>query len=309
MKKVVLFLSLSLLAILWFLVSCDTATTPLVTSERTEATAEPSEEVTSEENTAEAATTEEEATKCETIEEATTEDEPYIEKLELAFHRPINADFFDYQRTYIPDDEDFEKLQQGMTIAEVIEIIGRPHGRTNDNTPRLYWFSTGNYAYFLFRDHPKDENGNRLTPHCIFEEYALSTLYKFEKHKQKNDVTEPPVLEGSYSLVEDPHYKTLPSYKDLIKISVGTTFQEIVELYGKPQCIDLYKGTNASKQQYVFYVFYTAEGINVGVQFLSTQTGNDLDLSQWYAVSVLNLGTQDHYCLEYKFPEVTTATP
>ena len=305
MKKPLISILLSLLCLLFIFVSCDTATTPPVTSGDAETTADPSEEVTSEADE----TTEEETTKCETMAGATTEDEPYIEKLEFSYHHPINADFFDYQRTYIPDDEDFEKLQQGMTIAEVIEIIGRPHGRTNDNTPRLYWFSTGNYAYFLFRDHPKDENGNRLTPHCIFEEYALSTLYKFEKHKQKNDVTEPPVLEGSYSLVEDPHYKTLPSYKDLIKISVGTTFQEIVELYGKPQCIDLYKGTNASKQKYTFYVFYTAEGINVGVRFLSTQTGTDIDLSQWYAVSVLNLGTQDHYCLEYKFPEVTTAAP
>ena len=305
MKKPLISILLSLLCLLFIFVSCDTATTPPVTSNRTEPTAESSEEVTSEENTAEAATTEEETTKSETIEEATTENDPYIEKLEFSVHSYINADFFDYQMTYIPNDQDFEKLQQGMTIAEVIEIVGRPHGLTNNSSNRrLYWFSTGNYTYFISRNYPRDKNGERIRTYSIFEEYALSTFYKYEKYKSAK-----PILDGAYAFFEDPRYKTLPLYEDLINIPLGTTFQEIVELYGKPQCIENYKGTNARKNQYVFYVFYTAEGINVGIRFLAIQPENDFDCEHWYAVLVLNLGRPDQYCLDYKFPEVTTAAP
>ena len=303
MKQPVRFpLLLALLSLQLCFSACNVSNTIPVTSGDAETTAEPSEEVTSEENTAEAdETTEGDTTEEETTAEVIIEEEPSVKELYSHKWYYSNADFFDYQLTYLPDDEDFEKLQEGMTIAEVIEIVGRPHGIIDNNSRPLYWVTTGNNRYTLWIRYPQDENGKHLKTYSIFEEFALSTYHGYDKLKIK----EPKPYTSSFTdLLEDPRYKKLPSHENIINIPAGTTFQEIITLYGKPQYYGQFTILGIGTRQ--FWVFYTAEGIEVGVKF-DIPIGED-SFENGYVDFVMDLGPQN-YIPESNTSETTTESP
>ena len=297
MKKLLISILLSLLSLLFIFVSCTSSdnSAHAETTAGGEITSDPVE-ITSEEVTSDLTKTTSECTS-----EETTEDEVSVK--ELYFHKWYysNADFFDYQLTYIPDDEDFEKLQEGMTIAEVIEIIGRPHGIIDNNSRPLYWVSTGNNRYTLWINYPVDENGKHLKTYSIFEEFALSTYHGYDKLKIK---TPKPYTSTFTDFLEDPRYKALPSHEDMINLSTGTSFQEIITLYGKPQYYGQFTIPGIGTRQ--FWVFYTSEGIEVGVKF--DFPIDDDAFENGYVDLVMDLG-QQNYIPETNASETTPLAP
>ena len=104
--------------------------------------------------------------------------------------------------------------------------------------------------------------------------------------------------------MEDPRLKVLPSYDDLMNLPMGMTFAEVVELYGKPQYYG--SGTIDGINRYL-YIFYTAEGIEVGIQFYSAENPS-LPWDDTPVNYIISLDPQVYYP-EFESPETTTATP
>lgn len=77
--------------------------------------------------------------------EITTSFSEYIEYIEnhydeyLAEKARLEETYMDLNKTYLPSDADFARIEQGMPISEVMEIVGRPHG----------WSVPGNFGIWL----------------------------------------------------------------------------------------------------------------------------------------------------------------
>ena len=74
--------------------------------------------------------------------EITTSFSEYIENHYdeyLAEKARLEETYMDLNKTYLPSDADFARIERGMPISEVMEIVGRPHG----------WSVPGNFGIWL----------------------------------------------------------------------------------------------------------------------------------------------------------------
>ena len=312
MKKLLISILLSLLSLLFIFVSC-TSQGGVLPQGTTAGEVPAGSDISPDETTADIESTSEEKT---TKEETTAEETEPIpssvkESIEFRWYYS-NADFFDYLMLYRAKDEDFDKLQEGMTYSEVIEIVGRPHGMWGSGNYRPYWLSLEGYEYTMYFEDPHDENGEYIITHSIYEYADLTTFLFFDKYGRYNASSPKPHYVGTddrAARCEDPRLKELPSYNDMMNLSKDLTFKEVVELYGKPQ----YYGTTTIDGKYKYiWVFYTAEGIEVGVEFLSAKTWDDCLVNYIISLDPQNyIPGRDSFetVIVTKAPSTNTATP
>ena len=318
MKKPLISILLSLLCLLFIFVAC----TPLESGNNTETTAagwnettiDPSDLTAEVEMTTvepiitdpEESTIEEETTKEETTAEE-TEPIPSSVKESIKFQWSYgDAVFFDYKLTHLPSNEDFDKIEKGMLFHEILEIVGRPHSMWGSGVYEPAWITSDGYQYVLYIGHPADEFGNKKSKYDftnIFDFFHDQVLYHIGRGKL-NQIPDYSDTNPAALLMEDPRLKVLPSYEDLINLPMGMTFAEVVELYGNPQYYGYvtYGGTTRA-----LFVFYTAEGIEVGIQFYSAENPS-LPWDDTPVNYIISLDPQVYYP-EFESPETTTATP
>ena len=297
MKKPLISILLSLLCLLFIFVSCDTATTPPVTSDRTEPTAEPSEEVTSEEITFEEVTSEAETTEEETTEEETTKNEETTAKetaeeelLIVGVHSYNDADFFDYRMTHMPTEAEMQQIKVGMSFEEILSIAGKPHCLQGSGYQFMCWYSEEGYRYDLsfsssapggaddedFNDEDEEEHGTIIFAYqSLFDYYRhmviINEPYRFKVQKPISFMSAIAVM------LESPSAKVLPSYAEMQSITVGMSFEEVTALVGKPQRYDkLSFFTDTESFSLVsFYIYYTSDDIPVAIRYTGKNDGTE----------------------------------
>ena len=287
MKKTLFTILTLLLSALFLITACDSPA-GVLPQETTAAETPAGSDIVPDETTADIENTKEELES--TIEEETTNEEtepiPSSVKESIKFRwYHDNAAFFDYHMLHRAKSEDFKKVQKGMTFSEVIEIIGRPHGMWGSGFYKPYWYSLEGYQYVLSFREPYDENGEYIRTYSIYEYADLTTFIGWSRTGPSNIIT--PVVKSRF---EDPYLKELPSYEDLMNLPMNMTVKEVTELYGKPQ----YYGLCSNGDNKWLWVFYTAEGIEVGVDFQEPATG-DKSWDNYYVKYVMALDPQVYF--------------
>ena len=92
--------------------------------------------------------------------EITTSFSEYIENHYdeyLAEKARLEETYMDLNKTYLPSDADFARIERGMPISEVMEIVGRPHGWSVPGNFGicLHWTSDSGLEYTIIVDGSK----------------------------------------------------------------------------------------------------------------------------------------------------------
>ncbi len=148
-------------------------------------------------------------------------------------------EFFDSEMKHQPTNADMLKINKGMPFDEVVGILGKPHNVADRVSASGYfkWITTEGDTYIILFMPQKDfEYSSNMT---ISEYYHHSEA--FYAPRQVSDHTEtteqPTVSEKNINEREelfDSEMKHKPTNADMQKIHKGMSFDEAVEIIGKP---------------------------------------------------------------------------
>ena len=153
-------------------------------------------------------------------------------------------ELFDYEMKHQPSDSDVLKITKGMPFDEVVDIIGLPHGIADNVSISSYfkWVSLeGNEYILLFILEDTVDNADKMEP---LEYYRYTVTASFPRLVESTNTeikSANMVSQGKgYMLNEnffDEDMKSLPSDKDFSNIRSGMTFDEVIQLIGRPHGI------------------------------------------------------------------------
>ena len=174
----------------------------------------------------------------ETLESATTSYYEYMSEHwdeYLAERDRLKATYFDKNIQYLPRDSDFNLIEEGMHISQVVEIVGKPHDMSIPFSHGIWlcWTSVSGTRYSIELD-----GATPYDPAIESLEKILSngTVTGISVSYPELDTSEAESLsrEQAEALYMDREKTHKPTEQDFDQIKKGMTVQEVVEILGKP---------------------------------------------------------------------------
>ncbi|MBQ7379907.1 MAG: hypothetical protein IJW70_09575 [Clostridia bacterium] len=177
----------------------------------------------------------------------------------------LEATYLDKNRQHIPHDSDFDLIEEGMHISQVVAIVGKPHDMSIPFPHGIWlcWTSDSGTQYSIEFDGE--------TPYDLSIEFREKILSNgiatciCVSHSEL-DTTEAETLsrEQAVALYMDREKTHKPTAQDFDQIQKGMTVQEVVEILGKPH--DFHGASNFS---------YALVWESVGGEMLTVYIGSD----------------------------------
>ena len=202
----------------------------------------------------------------ETIESGTTVNKTWeiesadTEKGETAL---VQDDFFDFEKSHQPTDEEMKSVKKGMSFYDVVALIGKPHSPMEGVgvSGSYVWITVEGNAYKIkfveTDDIPSDMN-------MSLSEYNKYTI-------AYNDA----VVNADFFDYEKSH---LPTDEEMKSVKKGMSFYDVVALIGKPH------GYIDGASYGLSYKWVTVEGNVYEIKFVPTDDvpkDRDMSLSEY----------------------------
>ena len=153
-------------------------------------------------------------------------------------------ELFDYEMKHQPSDSDILTITKGMPFDEVVNIIGLPHGIADNvsMSSSFKWVSLeGNEYILLFIPEDTVDNADKMDPLEYYRYTVTASVPRLVKSTNTEIKSANIVSQGKgYMLNEDffdEDMKSLPSDRDFSNIQSGMTFDEVIQLIGRPHGI------------------------------------------------------------------------
>ena len=147
------------------------------------------------------------------------------------------SEFFDLEHTSMPSDDQIRSIKNGMSMKDIIYVLGRPHDGGNYvlGYSSLEWHTeSGSLCRISYSCEPDD-------PYSHWEE-----IYEIGKSVRVDVI--PPLSEIKYDKPEiiwkdetisfeeyfDGERKYIPTIEQVLRITSNMTLQEVITIIGKP---------------------------------------------------------------------------
>ena len=174
----------------------------------------------------------------ETLESATTSYYEYMSEHwdeYLAEEARLEATYLDKNMQHIPRDSDFELIEEGMHISQVVEIVGKPHDMSVPFPWGIWvsWTSESGTQYDIELDEDTPYDASIETLEKIL---SNGTVTGISVSYPELDTSKDETLsrEQAMALYMDREKTHKPTEQDFDQIQKGMTVQEVVKILGKP---------------------------------------------------------------------------
>ena len=173
-----------------------------------------------------------------TLESATTSYYEYMSEHwdeYLAERDRLEATYLDKNMQHIPRDSDFELIEEGMHISQVVEIVGKPHDMSVPFPWGIWviWTSESGTRYDIELD---EDTPYDATIETLEKILSNGTVTGICVSYPELDTSEAESLsrEQAEALYMDREKTHKPTEQDFDQIRQGMTVQEVVGILGKP---------------------------------------------------------------------------
>lgn len=174
----------------------------------------------------------------ETLESATTSYYEYMSEHwdeYLAERDRLEATYFDKNIQYLPRDSDFELIEEGMHISQVVEIVGKPHDMSVPFSWGIWvsWTSESGTQYDIELDEDTPYDASIETLEKILSNGTVTGICVSYPELDTSEA-ESLSREQAEALYMDREKTHKPTEQDFDQIQKGMTVQEVVKILGKP---------------------------------------------------------------------------
>ena len=184
-----------------------------------------------------------------------------------------DEEFFDLERTSMPSEDQIHSIKKGMSMKDIIYILGRPHneGPYMVEAMAYDWYTESGA---ICRVSIQDKGIKQFREST----YKTAKVAKVEiiPPLSETDITTLGVLWNGEDISPkeffDREEANTPTYEQISQITVGMTIQDVISIIGKPRNFGQYSFTRT-------YVWYTENGkfevtVNIDKNYNNTEEIN-----------------------------------